>query len=78
MHVYINTHVHLCLSIHIYISSVAQLGPTLCNPMDCSTPGFPVHQQLLELAQTHVHELVMDIQSSHPLSPSSSPAFILS
>ena len=36
-------------------SSVAQLCPTLCNRMDCSTPGFPVHHQLLELAQTHVH-----------------------
>ena len=35
--------------------SSAQLCPTLCNPMDCSTPGFPVHHQLLELAQTHVH-----------------------
>ena len=37
------------------ISSVAQSCPTLCDPMDCSTPGFPVHHQLLELAQTHVH-----------------------
>ena len=36
-------------------SSVAQLSPTLGNPMDCSTPGFPVHHQLLELAQIHVH-----------------------
>ena len=37
----------------------SQSCPTLCNPMDCSTPGFPVHHQLPELAQTHVHELVM-------------------
>ena len=37
------------------VSSVTQSCPTLCNPMDCSTPGFPVHHQLLELAQTHVH-----------------------
>ena len=36
-------------------SSFTQSCPTLCNTMDCSTPGFPVHQQLLELAQTHVH-----------------------
>ena len=36
-------------------SSVTQLCPTLCNPMDCSMPGFPVHHQLLELTQTHVH-----------------------
>ena len=37
------------------ISSVTQLSPTLCDPMDCSTSGFPAHHQLLELAQTHVH-----------------------
>ena len=45
-------------------SSVTQLCPTLCDPMDCSTPVFPVHQQLLELAQTHIHrvsELVVKI-----------------
>ena len=58
-------------------SSVAQSCPTLCDPMDCSTPGFPVHHQLLELAQTHVHQVGDDIQSSHPLS-SPSPAFNLS
>ena len=38
-------------------SSVAQLYPTLCNPVDCSTPGLPVHHQLAELAQTHVHRV---------------------
>ena len=53
-------------------SSVAQLCPTLCDPMDCSTPGFPVHHQLPELARTHVHEVSDAIQPSHPL-PSSSP-----
>ena len=37
--------------------SVAQLCPTLCDPMECSTPGFPVHHQLLELAQTHIHRV---------------------
>ena len=44
---------------HIFIqfSSVAQSCPTLCDPMDCSTPGFPVHHQLPELAQTHVHHV---------------------
>jgi len=46
-------------------SSVAQLCPTLCNRMDCSTPGFPVHHQLLELAQTHVHRVGDAIQPSH-------------
>ena len=40
---------------HLQFSSVAQSCPTLCNPMDCSTPGFPVHHQLLELTQIHVH-----------------------
>ena len=39
------------------LSSVAQLCPTLCNPMDCSTPGFPVHHQLLKLTQTHDHQI---------------------
>ena len=59
-------------------SSVAQLCPTLCDPMDCSMPGFPVHHQLLELAQTHVHPLSDAIQPSHPLSPPSLPALNLS
>ena len=53
-------------------SSVAQSCPTLCNPMDCSTPGFPVHHQLLELAQTHVHWVGDAIQPSHPVIPFSS------
>ena len=50
----------------------------LCDPMDCSTPGFPVHQQLPELAQTHVHQVGDAIQPSHPLSSPSLPAFSLS
>ena len=50
----------------------------LCNPMDCSTPGFPVHNQLLELTQTHVHWVGDAIQPSHPLSSLSPPAFNLS
>ena len=48
-------------------SSVAQSCPTLCDTMDCSMPGFPVHHQLLELAQTHVHRVGDAIQPSHPL-----------
>ena len=59
-------------------SSVAQSCPTLCNPTDCSTPGFPVLDQLLELAQTHVHWVGDAIQPSHPLSSPSPPAFNLS
>ena len=59
-------------------SSVTQLCPTLCNPMDCSTPGFPVHHQLPEPTQTHVHGTGDAIQPSHPLSfPSPSGANIL-
>ena len=58
-------------------SSVAQLCPTLCDPMDCSTPGFLVHHQLLEPTQTHVHRVGDAIQPSHPLS-SPSPTFSLS
>ena len=60
------------------ISSAAQSCPTLCNLMDCSTPGFPVHHQLLELPQTHVHSLNDAIQPSHPLLSSSPPVFYVS
>ena len=59
------------------VSSVAQLCPTLCNPMDCSTPGFPFHHQLLEFTQTHVHRVSDAIQPSHPLSSPSPPTFNL-
>ena len=55
--------------------SSAQSCPTLFDPMDCSTPGLPVHHQLPEFTQTHVHQV---IQPSHPLSSPSSPAFKLS
>ena len=50
----------------------------LHNPMDCNTPGFPVHHQLPEIAQTHVHQVSDAIQLSHPLSTPSPPAFSLS
>ena len=62
----------------IQFSSVTQLCPTLCDPMDCSTPGFPVHHQLLELTQTHIHQVGDAIQPSHPLWSPSPPAFNLS
>ena len=55
-------------------SSVAQSCPTLCDLMNCSTPGLPVHHQLLEFTQTHVHQVSDAIQPSHPLSSSSPPA----
>ena len=54
------------------------LCPTLCNPMDCSRPGFPVHHQLPELTQTHVHWVGDTIQLSHLLSSPSPPALNLS
>ena len=52
----------------VQCNSVAQSCPTLCNPMDCSMPGHPVHHQLLEFTQTHVHWVGDAIQPSHPLS----------
>ena len=58
----------------VQFSSVAQSCPTLCNPMNHSTPGLPVHHQLLEFTQTHVHQVSDAIQPSHPLSSSSPPA----
>ena len=59
-------------------SSVTQLCLTLCDPMDCSTPGLPVHYQLPELTQTHVHWVSDAIQPSHPLLSPSPPVFNLS
>ena len=57
---------------HPQFSSPAQSCPTLCEPMDCSRPGFPVHHQLPELAETHVHQVGDAMQSSHPVIPFSS------
>ena len=51
---------------------------TLCDPMDCSTPSLPVHHQLPELTQTHVHRVSNAIQPSHPLPSASPPALNLS
>ena len=62
----------------LQFSSVAQLCPTLCNPMNRSTPGLPVHHQLPELVQTHVHRVSDAIQPSHPLLFPTPPAFSLS
>ena len=71
-----------CLSIYLSLfsccsvqfSSVTQSCPTLCDPMNCSTPGLPVRHQLLEFTQTHVHQVGDAIQPSHPLSSPSPPA----
>ena len=56
-----------CHSVHF--SSVTQSCPAVCDPIDCSTPGLPVHHQLLEFTQTHVHWVSDAIQPSHPLIP---------
>ena len=55
-------------------SSVTQLCPTLCNPMNCSMPGLPVHRQLPEFTQTHIHQVSDAIQPSYPLLSPSPPA----
>ena len=58
----------------VQFSSVAQSCPTLCEPMNRSTPGLPVHHHLPEFTQTHVHGVGDAIQPSHPLSSPSPPA----
>jgi hypothetical protein len=62
----------------LQFSSVAQSCPALCNPMNHSTPGFPVHHQHPESTQTHVHQVTDTIQPSHPLLSSSPPTLNLS
>jgi len=69
--------VSVSLSMLIYsvqFSSVIQSCPTLCDPMNCNTPGLPVHHQLPEFNQTHVHRVGDAIQPSHPLSSPPPPA----
>ena len=58
---------------NLQFSSVTQSCPTLCDPMNCSTPGLPVHHQVPEFTQTHVHWVSDAIQPSHPLSSPSPP-----
>ena len=60
--------------ISVQFSSVAQSCPTLCDPMNCSTPGLPIHHQLPKFTQTHVHQVGDAIQPSHPLSSATPPA----
>ena len=68
-----------CISfLPFQFSLVTQMCPTPCNPMDCSTTGLPVHHQLPELTQTHVHRVGDAIQPSHSLLSPSPPAFDLS
>ena len=61
-----------------YLDFPFSLHQCLCDPLNCTTPGFPVHHQLPELAQTHVHRVGDAIQPTHPLSSSSPPTFNLS
>ena len=69
----------LCISQwNICCCSVAQSCPTLCEPMDCSTPGLSIPHYLLKFAQVHVHRIDGAIQPSHPLTPSSPSALNLS
>ena len=63
------------LSVSVSVQLLSAVG--LCDPMDCSTPRLPVHHQLPELAQTHVHRVSDAIQPSHSLSSPSPPAFNL-
>ena len=65
----INPDTMLMLQLSVQFSSVTQSCQTLCDPMDCSTPGFPVYYQIPELAQPHVHRVSDTIQPSHPLPP---------
>ena len=80
MHPYVEeiTSVHKALTFQkrtsLQFSSVAQSCPTLCDPMNCSTPGLPVHHQFPEFTQTHGHWVNDPIQPSHPLSSPSPPA----
>ena len=72
-----------CAAAHGVAKSRTQLSDftftfQFCDPRDCSTPGFPVHHQLPELAQTHAHRVGDAIQQSQPLSSPSLPAFNLS
>ena len=64
--------------ISVQFSSITESCPTLCDPMDCSTPGLPVHHQLPEFTQTHILSVRDAIQPSHPLSSPSPPALNLS
>ena len=66
---------HLTSRYCLQFSSVTQLCPSLWDPMDCSMPGFPVHHQLPELTQIHVHRVSDANQPSHPLSSPSPPTF---
>ena len=68
----------ISMSLSIQLSSISQSCPTLCDPINRSMPGLPVHHHLLEFTQIHAHLVSDAIQPSHPLSSASPPAFNLS
>ena len=76
-YIYMCIYIHICVCIYIYVYqfiSVTHSCPTLCDPMNHSTPGLPVHHQLPESTQTHVHQVGDAIQPSLPLLSPSPPA----
>ena len=75
MCVFLCVHIYAYLLLCVQFSSAAQSCPVLCDPMNHSTPGLPVHHQLLEFTQTRVHRVGDAIQPSHSLSSLSPPAF---
>ena len=83
MYVYMCLYVYMvsisiCVYVSVQFNSVANSCLPLCDPMDCSTPGLPVHHPLQEFTQTHIHLIGDAIQPSHPLPSPSSSAFNLS
>ena len=77
-YIYIDIYVKLHNGVNklscVQFSSVIQLCPTFCDPMNRSTPGLPVHHQLSEFTQIHIHQVSDAIQPSHPLASPSPPA----
>ncbi|CAN0512729.1 unnamed protein product [Rangifer tarandus platyrhynchus] len=88
IYIYVCICMYIYISVYVYVyiyqfssvqfSSRSQSCLTLCNPMNSSTPGLPVHHQLPEFTQTHVHQVSDAIQPSHPLSSPYPPTFNLS
>ena len=64
----------MVMTVVVMVIVMVQSGPTLCDPMNRSTPGLPVHHYLLEFTQTHIHRVGDAIQPSHPLPSPSPPA----
>ena len=76
--IYVYIHTQMLIYVHCCCCSVTKSCPALCDPMDCSTPGFPVPHHLSEFTQLHVHWISDTIHGSHPLPPSFPLAFNIS